>query len=452
MLHKRIQNLRKDDVFVQLLKGGTTSLIFRFLGILMTYIFTLLIAKWYGPKGVGIFSISYIVIQIASILSKSGSDTAILKFSADLSTKMEWSVLKNTLFKAYILVIPIGMVLCLVVYYRSSYLAGIFNKKDIAGYVAVASFGFIPISLLYVNAEFLRGLKKIALYSFLQSTLPFGLAAILMIYFHATGHNSANYVIISFVVSLYLSLLISLVLVKKTTDTKINWVERSLKNIGSKISWKYFMTVCLSLMVVSTISYMLGWVDTIILGIYKSEDQVGIYNVCIRIAAITMVPLLAINSIAAPQCASAWVTRDVEVLKKVAHKSTKMIFYCSLPVLLVIVIFPTFVLGLFGKGFSGAPVPLLIISFAQFINAISGSVGFLLQMTEQYNQYQIIVLISLVSNTVLSLCLIPKYGLVGAAIGTSSGIILSNILSILYVKKRFGFWMVSTGYLKLLKN
>lgn len=443
-----IRKLLRDDVTLTLARGGAVSLIFRFAGIAMMYLFTFLVARWCGSAGVGVFSISYIIIQIGALLAKSGSDTAILKFAADLSTRSEWPGLKRTLIKAYLLVVPLGLIISLLVYWKSDILAALLHKPDMVGNIRVVSLGFVPFSLLFVNAEFLRGLKKIGAYSVLENTLPFLIAVLALVWLYLSSGQNNSSVVSSFVISINICFLASLIILYYTTRPYIRWTGRDNKEDSKtdRVSWKYFLYVCTSLFVVGTISYMLGWVDTIVLSVYKTEAQVGIYNVCIRIATMTMVPLMAINSIAAPQFASAWAKNKTADLKQIAHKSTRMIFCLSLPVLLVMLIFPNFVLGLFGKEFLPGVVPLIILSFSQFINAVSGSTGLLLQMTDQYKVYQKIIFVSLILNVVLSLLLVPRFSIVGAAIGTSSGIILSNVLSVIFIKKHFGFWMIRINY------
>ena len=60
---------------------------------------------------------------------------------------------------------------------------------------------------------------------------------------------------------------------------------------------------------------------------------------------------MSINSIASPKFAEMFAKNDMEGLKKVVHQSTKMIFWTSVPLVIIFFIFPEFFLGLFGEEF-----------------------------------------------------------------------------------------------------
>jgi O-antigen/teichoic acid export membrane protein len=75
----------------------------------------------------------------------------------------------------------------------------------------------------------------------------------------------------------------------------------------------------------------------------------------------------------------------------------------------------------------------------QFISSISGSVGFILNMTGKQNILQLTALISVVLNVTLNFMLIPMYGIGGAAISTAIAGILWNLLCVFYIFNKMGF-------------
>ncbi len=128
------------------------------------------------------------------------------------------------------------------------------------------------------------------------------------------------------------------------------------------------------------------------LGMFRTEKEVGIYNVALKLAALTSITLFAINTIAAPKFAEFWGRRDIKGLGRVAQQSTKLIFWTSFPILLSFWLFPSYILNVFGSEFKAGSTALIILTFGQFINAISGSVGYILQMTGKQKVFQNIIL------------------------------------------------------------
>ncbi len=179
------------------------------------------------------------------------------------------------------------------------------------------------------------------------------------------------------------------------------------------------------------------WTDTIMLGMFRTEKEVGIYNVALKLAALTSITLFAINTIAAPKFAEFWGRRDIKGLGRVAQQSTKLIFWTSFPILLSFWLFPSYILSVFGSEFKAGVIALMILTFGQFVNAISGSVGYILQMTEKQKIFQNIILIATVINIILNAILIPKFGINGAAFASMVSLVFWNLTSVFYIINKY---------------
>lgn len=404
----------------------------RIVSLGVQYFFILILAKILGASAVGIFSLLYIILQLSGIISRVGTNTAILKFTGELTAKNEWEKLKTLLLQSYIITIIVGTVISFSVYLYADMISSFLNKSYLTSYIRIISLSIVPFSLLFINYEFLRGRKKIGLYVSLQGAIPFLIATLVALVFISLGVSliAIPYsILVSFIGTFLISTYFLIKFIPNKTLPKLD------------IPWKVLTTVAFPLMIVSTVSYMMGWIDTIILGIYKNEADVGVYTVCLKIATLTSLPLVAVNSIAAPKFAEHWGQKDFLAIKKIANNSTKLIFLTSLPLLIIILLFPSFILSIFGVEFINGRTALMIITCAQFINAISGSVGFLLQMTDYQKHFQFIIISAIIINILLSYFLIPSYGIEGAAIATSSCLAIWNISSVILVKIKFNFWV-----------
>jgi O-antigen/teichoic acid export membrane protein len=427
-----IRKITNRIIQSELLKGTSTALLMRIVSLGVQYFFILILAKILGASAVGIFSLLYIILQLSGIISRVGTNTAILKFTGELTAKNEWEKLKTLLLQSYIITIIVGTVISFSVYLYADMISSFLNKSYLTSYIRIISLSIVPFSLLFINYEFLRGRKKIGLYVSLQGAIPFLIATLVALVFISLGVSliAIPYsILVSFIGTFLISTYFLIKFIPNKTLPKLD------------IPWKVLTTVAFPLMIVSTVSYMMGWIDTIILGIYKNEADVGVYTVCLKIATLTSLPLVAVNSIAAPKFAEHWGQKDFLAIKKIANNSTKLIFLTSLPLLIIILLFPSFILSIFGVEFINGRTALMIITCAQFINAISGSVGFLLQMTDYQKHFQFIIISAIIINILLSYFLIPSYGIEGAAIATSSCLAIWNISSVILVKIKFNFWV-----------
>jgi len=81
------EKISSDIHLAELVKGSGTALTLRILGLVFGYIFTLIITRGYGAEAMGIFALSFTVLQISSVIGRLGMDTALLRFVAEYSAQ-----------------------------------------------------------------------------------------------------------------------------------------------------------------------------------------------------------------------------------------------------------------------------------------------------------------------------------------------------------------------------
>jgi len=193
----------------------------------------------------------------------------------------------------------------------------------------------------------------------------------------------------------------------------------------------------------------MAWTDKLMLGNMRSPEEVGIYFTAFKLSMFASIALMAVNSIAAPIFAELYGKKDMDRLRKVAHQSSKIIFLTTLPLVLGFLIFPDFLLGLFGPEFAEKGViAFMLLSFGKLISSLSGSVGNILQMTGKQVAFMNILFIGAIVNLVLNLFLIPKFGINGAALASMISLSLWNLIMVYFVKRKFGFYTFYIPFIK----
>jgi O-antigen/teichoic acid export membrane protein len=136
-------------------------------------------------------------------------------------------------------------------------------------------------------------------------------------------------------------------------------------------------------------------------------------------------------------------------LEHLFHVATKWGLYLSIPFFLVIFWMPReVILVVFGDGFSQGAAPMVILALGQLVNVSTGAVGPLLVMTGRPVQWTSISAAMLLVSVVLGVLLIPSYGLVGAAISTSTAVAGKFILGLAQVRRSLGMWPYDRRYVK----
>jgi len=436
----------EDKHLAELIKGSSTAFSFRIIGIGFSYIFTLLITRGYGAKAMGIFALSLTILEMSSVISRLGMDRALIRFVAEYSSQGKWCLIKEISKKAFKIVIIISLFVSIIVFYYSPFIAQhVFHKGYLSIYFKIISIGIVPFVLYFINSERLRGLKKIKEYSFLKYMgLLFSASILLFISFFFV--KKIYVPIIVYVISIFIMLALSVFFWIKNFAKYKNVV--NYKNKIKTVSYKNILSVSIPMFLTSSLALIMGWTDIFMLGIFRSASEVGIYRVAFRVATVTSIALLSVNTIAAPKFAEFWAKNDMKALAKIVRQSTKLIFWASFPILLVFWLFPSSILGIFGNEFKKGVLVLIILTFGQFINAVIGSVGYILQMTGKEKTFQYVVFVAVLVNIGLNIVLIPRYGINGAAFASMFSLAIINIIPFFLVKKYYGFYTINLKGLK----
>ena len=109
----------------------------------------------------------------------------------------------------------------------------------------------------------------------------------------------------------------------------------------------------------------------------------------------------------------------------------------SLPIILILIFFgELLIVILFGKEYLPAYPILMILCMGQFCNVIMGSVGLVLNMTNNEGSALIIIVSVFFINLISIFILIPLYGEIGAALSVSIGQILINVITAIKVRQK----------------
>lgn len=428
MIRKIKTKLSQDEHLSDLLGSSIVSFGLRIAGITMGYLFILLISRNLGAAAVGIFTLAFTVLQIASIFGRFGLDTALLRFVSESVAHDKMSEAAGSYLKATLFAFFLALFISVVVYLSAEAIATeVFYNLELTRAFEIAALGIVPMTLTYLNFETMRAMKKIREYAFFQNVSTFLVATVLL--FFILGTDSGTTVTIAvFIVAVYVTWLFSQYQMMKFFKFKLTMQGREIFSI---------LKVSFPMMVASSLMLIMGWTDTIMIGMFMDESSVGIYSVALKIATVTSITLMAVNSIAAPKFAEFYANKDMDSLQNVVSHASRLIFWTSFPILFLSVMFPELILGIFGKEFEVASLALIILCIGQFVNAFSGSVGYILQMMGEEKIFQKIIFIALIINIGLNYILIPKYGIEGAAIASMISMISWNIKSIVFIKKKF---------------
>jgi O-antigen/teichoic acid export membrane protein len=438
----KIKNTLKDKDFLEIIKGSGISFFLRFGGLAVGYLLTLVIAHLFGAKGLGDYVLAITVLRLFTLLAKLGLDTTSIRFIASFASQDKWTSIFRFRKQVVSILSLSSIVSSLLMYCFAEPIADLINANY--KYIQLNAFLVLPMSFFMLHYQSLRGLKRIAEFSFFyrMSQSLFSIIFILIIYQFFTTSDVPVY-------AYFLSVLIVSLL---SFFAFIYWLNKRSEGKESaelKIrSYKKLLKISIPLMFAQSVQFIMAWTDKLMLGNMTTPEDVGIYHTAFKLSMFASIALMSINSIASPKFAEMYAENNMKGLKKVVHQSTKMIFWTSVPLVSVFFVFPEFLLGIFGEEFKVGVTAFIFLSCGRLISSFSGSVGTILQMTGNQNIYAKILIFGAIMNVALNLILIPKYGIKGAAIASMSSLIVWNLSMVLVVKNRFGFYTFYIPFIK----
>ena len=183
-----------------------------------------------------------------------------------------------------------------------------------------------------------------------------------------------------------------------------------------------------------TLAMIVEWTDTIMLGYFTVPAQVGVYNVALRVAALCGMIHFAFGSIFAPIIAELLHRNDMDGLDQLFKIDTRWVFTLTLPIFVLVVLLSRDILVIFGAEFAQGGLALIILAGAVFYNSCVGSCGAIIRMAG----WSRLVLANTFAvtglNFLLNLLLIPRFGILGAAIATGAAMVVGNFLGLAQVR------------------
>lgn len=432
-MKKRLQSALQDKDFAELFKKGGVSFFLRIGGQVVGFLLTLLIARYFGAEGLGEYMLAVVVLRIFTLIAKLGMDTASIRFIASFTKQRKWKSLIYFRKKVASTLLFTSIIASLCMYFLADIIANLLNIN--LEYIRLFSFFVLPMVFFIVHYQSLRGLKQIAAFSFFYR-MSQALFTIVTLIILLQFYNNSIVPFYAYATSLTIVSTLAFIVFRSALKEKIE------DNVSEEIeekSLQSILAVAMPLMFAQSVQFIMAWTDKLMLGNMMTAEDVGVYGVAFRLSMFASITLMAINSIASPKFAEMYGEKNMKGLKKVAQQSTKMIFWSTLPLVILFFMFPKLLLGLFGEQFKIGVYAFMLLSLGKLISALSGSVGNLLQMTGKQLIFMNILLAGAIINVLLNYLLIPIYGINGAAVASMSSIIVWNLTMVYYVKKKLGF-------------
>lgn len=396
-----------NDLKQRFAKNATWTIIGRVFQIGITFITTMLVARYLGPEKYGTITYTYSYVVIFSSLATLGLNDIVVKELLNKENNKEEVLGTMVFLKFFASILSIGLIYLVI---------SIVNDNKVVRLITFLQslsiiFQIFDTLTYYYQSELLS--KKTAIITIISYSLTTLFRVIGLI-------NKYNTDWFAFAVSLDF-LIVSLLTISLfyKEGFRLHFNIKLVKTLLGK-SYNYIFA-----------SLMIGIytkIDTILLGNMIDEKTVGYYTAATTICNAWPFVLQAIIDSAKPIIIDLFDTNKNEY-KKRFRQLYASIFYVSLFVGLIILVFSPLIINiLYGKEYALAAIPLRIVCFSTAFSYFGVARGTWMQCENKIKYEKIIYLFGAISDVILNFVLINRYGIIGAAIAITLTQFLTNFI------------------------
>lgn len=414
------------------IKHSGLAFIVRIFGALAGFLMTLVITRTMSIEESGLFFLGFAICSSVGMLCTLGLTTAFIRFVGGYHAEANWGVIKGIFNKGLKAVLITSIGVALIIFVCSSFIGNtIFNKPQFEQVLSVMAFAIPCFALYQLMAFAFQGLHKPVVSICLQniSNQVIVIIAVLIGSVYIID-LTASLVAIIFTISASITVFIAL----------IKWFSnKNLTVVADYSQTSELVASAKPLFLIMLMGVLVQYSGQIISGVYLSTSDVAYFSVAQRISMLTSFVLISVNLVAAPRFAASAKLGKTEELRSTSLFCSRIMIIMATPVVVFMFFFADFLMVFFGEEYIQAAHLLQILIIGQFINVITGSVGFLLNMTGHEKDMRNVVFFSGPLSLGLGLFLTPIYGATGAAIATAIALASQNLIAVYMVKKRLGF-------------
>jgi O-antigen/teichoic acid export membrane protein len=435
-----------DDTNVaKVARGAGISTAGQGAGKLLAFATQPVLARLLGPTFYGFYAAGVALINGLQIVSRFGMENGVVRYVAHYREHEDAARVRGTIIMALLFPIALSVVLSVALFFGAGFLASSGWLKENGAMMATVLRGFAFVLPFFVfmsmTAWATQGFKTVTYAAYIQQLIRPGLFLLFVGVCYVLGAKIFG-VIAAYALAMLIAGLVGLYYVRKLFPDLFD------RRAQTTFETKALFGVSVPMSITQGAQYLNNFSAILILGVFAAGAPVGIFNAAARTATFLTVVRFAFSGIFSPIISGLHARQDTEEIGRLYKDVSRWIFTGAFALFLVLVVFAPEVLGIFGEAFDAGVTALIIVAVAQLFSSSVGPAPRMLAMTGNQNYAMIATSAAAITGVVASLILIPRFEVMGAAIGMATAIIVENTGTMSAVKWRLGYWPVNFMWLK----
>jgi O-antigen/teichoic acid export membrane protein len=409
------------------------------------YLFKVYLARTLGPEPLGIFALGMTIIGFLGLFSGLGLPQAAVRFVAHYTASGKSEQLRQFLVSATGVILAANVALGFTVLGLGPWLAvHFYHTPALSQYLKLFAVIMMLGALTTFFGKVLQGYKAVARLTVITDFVGTPLTMLASVVLITRGAGLRGYIFAQ-VISAAVVLAFLLRLVGKLTPAAARRWKGQVSRPESQV-----LSFSATMLGMGLLNFLISHTDKVFIGYYRNARELGIYAVAAAVVAYIPIALQSVNQIFAPTIADLHTRGERQLLGRLYQTLTRWVLAFTLPLALVIMVFAKPLMRIFGAGFEAGWLVLIIGTIGQLVNCGVGSVGILLLMSGNERRLIKVQVAAAVATVALGLALVPRWGIVGAAVASAAANVLTNTWNLVQVRRLLGFLPYNRSFLRLL--
>ena len=414
-------------------------------GRLVTYVsrfvITFVLARSLGAENYGLYNLAITAATIAAAISVFGLDSTMTRYIAIMNSRKDtaglWGVIQVGV--GFSLLLSVVMTTCLfALAYPISTI--IFHDVRLAPLLQVASLVVPFLTLSDVLAGATRGFKKMGDTVIAQNIVQPVIRLILIVVI-AIGGLSLPVAILIFGLADFSASLVLVYFLNRRFNLR-----RSLAQ--GRRNPREILAFSFPLWLSDILTTFRSNIQTLLIGSLGTIRGVGIFSIVNQVTLIGNIFHASMNQSAKPLIAELNDQGKHHRVEHIYQTTTRWVVTLNLPMILIICLFPSAIMSIFGKSFIEGSTALVVMGLVNLVNVATGMCATILDMTGHTRMKLANSVVRVTVGILANFILIPLWGITGAAVAALIHEIIANVLPLVEVWFLYRIIPYSWAFLK----
>ncbi len=412
---------RKQIRGSSLLMGG------RLISMGVNYVVQVLIVRYLSTTDYGVFAYALSLVSLGETLVTFGLDRAVTRFLPMYHEKEEYNKLFGTVLMVFGNIIGLGVLAILFVQLFQGLLTESMSSDPKAIALLTIMIVMSPVQAIdnVLNGLFAVFSRPKAI--FFQKYVLGPALKLLVVVALIVMSSDIMFLAVGYVLSGVLGITVFGIVLWRVLREQ--GVLQRFRRQALDFPFREVLTFTVPLLASDLIYVVMNTMDAVLLESYHGMESVGAFRAVQPSARLNQLILTSFALLFTPVAARLFAREDREGINNLYWQNAVWVAIISFPIFAATFsLAQPFTLLMFGDRYAESGIIMALLSFGYYVNAATGQNGLALKVVGKLRYIVIVDISAAFINLAVNLTLIPRFGALGAAVGTTSTLFLFNIL------------------------